>query len=182
MRARHVATALGLLLAVAHPAAGRADEDDLKAALVYRFTTFVEWSQTPVDAATALKIGVLGADVVASKLEHVVEGRHVAGRPIEVERLSSVRGAARCQVVYLGERAEDQLAALLAGVAGGGVLTIGEMPGFARRGGMVELRRQGSRLAFEIHRGAATRAGLRISPTVLKLAEKVHEDAGAEGS
>ena len=59
-------------------------------------------------------------------------------------------------------------------------LTIGDAEGFARRGGMINFTRRGSRLGFEINRGAVRRADLNLSSQLLKLAELVPDQGGSE--
>ena len=44
------------------------------------------------------------------------------------------------------------------------------MPGFTRRGGMIQFVLDGSRVRFEINLAAAQRAGLTLSSELLKVA------------
>ena len=53
------------------------------------------------------------------------------------------------------------------------VLTVSDLPGFAQQGGVIGLVRQGGRLRFEINRGVAQAAGLRLSVDLLSLAMSV---------
>ncbi len=52
------------------------------------------------------------------------------------------------------------------------MLTVAEMPDFARAGGIINLKTtKEDRLRFEIDTGTARRAGLKLSSKLLSLAE-----------
>ncbi len=53
------------------------------------------------------------------------------------------------------------------------VLTVSDMPQFARRGGMVQFLLDGNRVRFEVNLVATQRAGLNLSSDLLKLATAV---------
>jgi len=61
----------------------------------------------------------------------------------------------------------------LEALRGSSVLTVGEAEGFARRGGAIELRKEGDEIHFEINVDAAERAELQVSAQLLKLAVNV---------
>jgi hypothetical protein len=56
-----------------------------------------------------------------------------------------------------------------------GVLTVSDIPQFARRGGMIELVLAGNKVRFEINVAATARAGLTLSSELLKLAVVVRK-------
>ena len=53
------------------------------------------------------------------------------------------------------------------------VLTVGETAAFVQHGGALALLRQDSRIVFDINMAVVTRAGLRVSPQMLRLARDV---------
>jgi hypothetical protein len=53
------------------------------------------------------------------------------------------------------------------------VLTVGDTEGFAERGGIINLVKDGNRLSFEINPEAAQRAGLVMSSKLLFLGKIV---------
>jgi len=60
-------------------------------------------------------------------------------------------------------------------VQGQSVLIVGDMEGFARSGGIINLVMTEGKVHFEINVSAAERAGLKISSKMLKLAQIVKE-------
>jgi hypothetical protein len=57
------------------------------------------------------------------------------------------------------------------------VLTIGEIPGFAKRGGIINLVLEDNKVHFEVNVEAAKEADLNISSRLLALARIVQEPA-----
>ena len=55
------------------------------------------------------------------------------------------------------------------------MLIVGDMEGFARSGGIINLVMTEGKVHFEINVSAAERAGLKISSKMLKLAQIVKE-------
>jgi len=105
-----------LLLALAGAAAAQrteAPEATVKAAYLFRFAGYVEWSPSDFDSPGApLVIGVIGADEIAAELSRIVTGRSVAGHPVTVKRVAegdSIRGV---HLLFAG-RDTPRLAAVL---------------------------------------------------------------------
>jgi len=62
------------------------------------------------------------------------------------------------------------------------ILTIGEMPGFAVRGGIINLTVEGNKVRFEVNIEAAKQANLNISSRLLALARIVPQAADGKKS
>ena len=61
------------------------------------------------------------------------------------------------------------------------VLTVGEIEGFARRGGMINFYLEGNRVRFEINPAAAQRGRLKISSQLLGLGKIIRTESVKEG-
>ena len=88
------------------------------------------------------------------------------------DQLANPTAAQACQVLFIADA--DNLDRELAGLANAPVLTVGDEEGMAARGVMIELIREGPRIAFKINLNAARPAGLTISSQLLKLAREVY--------
>jgi hypothetical protein len=80
-----------------------------------------------------------------------------------------------CRLVFFGAANERGLSAALATVAGQPVLTLGDLDGFAARGGMVGLAVVDDALRFDVNLRAMRAAGMGLAAPVLKLARRVIE-------
>lgn len=151
-------------------------EHEVKAAFLYHFAHLVEWPALAPDEP--MIVAVVGADPFGPALEQALAGKAVRSRPLRLQRF---RGPAlvdgtRVHVLFVGGGDDVFTARALAAVAGQPVLTVGEAPRFAERGGMIGFRvTPEGRVAFDINLARAENAGLRLSSQLLKLARIVGE-------
>ena len=149
-------------------------EYKVKAAVLYQFAKFVTWPPEAIGAAgRSLKIGVLGSNPFGSVLDSTVKGKTVDGRPVDVKRLKLARDGRSCHIVFISRSESAKLKSILTALKGAPVLTVGDMDRFAQRGGCVNLVMAGNKVSFEVSVTAATRARLKISSKLLKLATVV---------
>lgn len=151
-----------------------AEEYRVKAALIYKLTRFVQWPDTAFAGANApLGICVLGDDPFGSALD-ALTSRTSGGRPIAVFRLASLEEAiGRCQVLFLADSERVRLSILLTQLARQPILSVSDIAGFARRGGILQMYTATTRIRFVINHHTALWAGLRIAASLLALAEIV---------
>jgi hypothetical protein len=157
-------------------------DTQLKAAFVLNFVRYTQWpAETVPDAREPLVVAVLGSRALAAELDRLAqEAERLGQRPLHVLRLERAADTPELRAVLrdvhavfvaadAGRGANDLLAELRARP----VLTIGEHPGFAARGGMLALVRQGARFGFAANPHAIQASGLQVSAKVLKLAQRV---------
>jgi hypothetical protein len=143
-------------------------EPQAKAALLYNLPAFVEW---PADRGDGVVIGIVGAPEVADALTSLVK-RETPGR-IDVRPMSERDDPAGVHMVFVSSDHEVASAMLLRHAAERSILTVGDAEGFTRRGGIIGVYFEGTRIRFEISLRNATRAHLRISSKLLSLATVV---------
>jgi hypothetical protein len=177
-RARLAARLLCVAGAAGFAAAAHAEpptEYQVKAAFLYNFAKFVEWPRTTfADSTAAIVIGVLGPDPFGADLDRALAAKLVDQHPLQVRRCSTATEAAGCHILFVGMTEERALERTLQSLADSPVLTVGESADFIRLGGIVRFVVVASKVRFEIHNGAAVRAGLRLSSKLLRLALAVH--------
>jgi len=157
----------GLLWLQQPRADGTYSEYRLKAALVYKLTRFVEWPQLPPDR---FGICVLGRGELGRLLD-ALEGREVENRRIEVLYLNrSDDIGPQCQMVFIDDAKRAFLQPIIRSLDDRPLLTIGDSPEFAAKGGMIQFINQGKRISFKINQRQAESAGLRIAAPLLELA------------
>lgn len=148
-------------------------EYEVKAAFLYQFSKFVEW---PVNAFNAspntIYIGVVDGGPMASALQ-AIEGKEAKGRQVVVKRFKGLKDLEFCHILFIGSGMEGRLAEILDQLKGASTLTVSDIDGFARRGGMINLITVEDKVQFEINVDAAERAKLQISSHLLRLARIV---------
>ncbi|MGD0694030.1 MAG: YfiR family protein [Terriglobia bacterium] len=153
-----------------------ASEYQVKAAFLYNFAKFVEWPPDPSsDLSDPITICVIGHDPFGTVLDEAVRGKTVSGHRLVIRRSKPGQSWTGCQIAFISSAEGKDLPSILESSKGSGVLTVGEMEGFAQRGGMINFVIEQERVHFEVNVEAAERAGLKISSKLLSLAKIVRE-------
>lgn len=150
----------------------------VEAELVERFTEFIDW---PQDRFTRPEgpfiLGLVGRNSVGPALEGIARSRGLKNHRVEIRRLDGPEGVEGCHAVWITHAAEAQLAEVLARTSGKPILTLGDTEGFAKRGVLINLRRESTRIAFEINLEQAKKSGLKFSSRLLELGKIVDAQA-----
>ena len=143
-------------------------EYEVEAAYLSNFGRFVEWParSTPGEP---FNVCILGQDPFGPLLDGSLKGENIGGAPLAAKRLSGIDEASSCRILFISSSKEAQLAPLLAALGTSHVLTVSDISGFTRRGGMIQFVLDGNRVRFEINLNAAKHAGLTLSSQLLKL-------------
>jgi hypothetical protein len=148
----------------------------IKAGFIYNFANLVQWPSTAfAQPDSPIVIGILGEDPFGTVLDRVLAGKKVNGRAFLVKRLKAATDLKECQIVFVSSSELAHLADAIHLVKGMPILTIGEIPGFAKRGGMINLFLEDNKVHFEVNVEAAKEADLTISSRLLALARIVQE-------
>ncbi len=157
--------------------AARASEYQVKAVFLFNFAQFVDWPARAFHDSTApFVIGVLGNDPFGAYLDETVRGETVHGRPLEVHRYQGVGEIKTCHILFISPSEEDRLGEILDTLRDRAILTVGDLPAFALRGGMIRFVADKSRIRLRINIEAAKAANLTISSKLLRAAEIVSPD------
>ena len=163
------------------PDASDSSEYLIKAGFIFNFAKFVEWpSNAFAQPDSPIVIGILGTDPFGTIIDKIVQDKKIGTRGFVVKRLkwgADLKELRECKILFIGasERAHmDELVQMLRGLP---ILTVGETPGFAERGGVIRLVLEDNRVRFEVNVDAAHQAGLTISSRLLTLARIIQQAA-----
>ena len=87
-----------------------------------------------------------------------------------------------CNILFVSSSEKEHIPDLFNMVKWLPILTIGETPGFATRGGIINLTLQDNKVRFEVNIEAAKQANLNISSRLLALARIVPQSADGRKS
>jgi uncharacterized protein DUF4154 len=162
----------GLLAQQAKP-----NEYQVKATYLYNFGRFVKWPGTvPAGKGDSFSVCVIGQDPFGSILDSTLAGEALDGRPVVLRRISKPQDAGECRILFISSKEEKHLSEILTALDQSGVLTVSDMPGFTRRGGMIQFVLEGDRVRFEINLASAESARLVLSSELLKVAASVRRN------
>jgi hypothetical protein len=122
---------------------------------------------------------VLGDDPFGPVLNATIADETIDGKTVVAKRISAPQQAANCRILFISSSEDRQLKEILIALAKASVLTVSDMPQFARRGGMVQLILDGNKVRFEVNLSSAERAGLIFSSQLLKLAVSIRKSPQA---
>ncbi len=173
-----LAALLAALLVILPARAEVIAEYELKAAVIYRLASYVEWPDGLAAASArkrdTLTLCVVGHDPFGPALDALVE--HPPGvLRLTLRRLAATEAVRNCDLVWLG--LEDiALARALETLRGTSVLTLTDGAGAARRGVMIELLLEQRRVHFAINLKAIQHARLNLSSKLLRLARAIYQE------
>jgi hypothetical protein len=151
-------------------------EYEVKAAFIHNIAKFVEWPAAPPTDGK-LRLCIVGQDPFGSALDSL-RGRPIGDKVWEVSPAKPNSNLRECGVLFIAASERNNLGQVLNATRGSAVLTVGDSEGYAEQGVMVNFYREQNRVRFEINAEAASRAGLKISSQLLKLARIVQEPGG----
>jgi hypothetical protein len=177
------------LICVALAIPGRAQNGDvsdsseylIKAGFVYNFANLMQWPASAFPKPDSpIVIGILGSDAFGGTLDEVLAGKKVNGRPFLVKHLKWGMDLKDCNILFVSSSEMTRLDEILHLVKGLPILTIGEAPNFARRGGIINFILVEDKVRFEVNVEAAKQADINISSRLLTLAKIIPQTDGSK--
>jgi hypothetical protein len=152
----------------------QASELEVKAAFLVNFLKFVEWPADRLpDATTPYVIAVIGGESFGAALQNATADRTIAARKVTVRIVPYISEVGHAHLVFISGSQQRQLPAILRELDGKSVLTVGDTPGYAESGVMLNLVVQDQRVRFEANTAAVARSRLRLSSHLLRIARIV---------
>ncbi len=165
-----------------YPQGSKPTEYQVKAAYLFNFGRFVEWpAKITAAKVNSFAICVLGRDPFGPILDATIAGETIDGKNVVARRISRPQDAVNCRILFISSSEERQLKEIVAALDTASVLTVSDMPEFARRGGMVQFILEANRVRFEVNLAPAERTGLTLSSQLLKLAIRVRRSSQLGG-
>ena len=147
----------------------------IKVAFLYNLAKFVEWrADAFAEPEAPLVICVSGKAAFAAARKSI-DGKSVKNRRLDVVRLKQPAKTSGCHIVCISAVAKKNPSGLLQGLASQNTLSVSDVNGFTRLGGMVSLVTIENKIRFDVNMGKTRNAGLSISSKLLKLARSVTE-------
>jgi len=151
-------------------------EYQIKAAFLYNFSKFVDWSIADVNSdSNKHQLCIIGKNPFNEILDEI-DGKPIKNKTMSVHTLSSLEQLGSCQVLFVGLDKQEEIRQIIASSQQNNILTVAEMSGFIEYGGIIELRIINGKVRFDINLTAARQSRLKISSRLLNLANKVYED------
>lgn len=149
-------------------------EYQVKATWLVNFARFTEWpAGTFARNNSPILVGLLGRDPFGGELEKALKGKQVDGRSLTLRRVTTDQDLPACQILFVASSERRRLRDLPHRLKQARVLTVGESEEFLDQGGIINFKIENGTVRFEINLQSAQAAGIRLHPSLLKVATRV---------
>ena len=175
-------------------ASSNSREYRIKAAFLFNFIKFIDWPETEDDdEGKPIIIGIIGTDLFGDAFAAVtnkqIKGRNTTVKRFgECENIGLVNGEnttganekidspKECHLLFVCDSEREHAEKILSLLENDDVLTVSDMPGFLKAGGIINFLLVENKVRFEINLVSATKANLQIRSQLLRLATNVIDD------
>jgi len=145
-------------------------EAKLQTVIVGKVAKFVQWDRQTTEPFV---ITVLN-DSFDGSFEKIYNGKQIKGRPVIIKNLTDISNLTETDVLFIPKNRYNHLNDIFQSIRSKkDILIIGSGRGFAERGGIVEIYFASQKARLRINRSAYKRAGLKIKPSLLHIADIV---------
>lgn len=144
-------------------------EYEIKAAFVLKFLDFSDISAPQ----GGNQICVLGVNPFGDSLERLQSAHPNRYRDVSIRHIEASADVAACNIAFISQSLSGELESILARFSASPTLTVSDIAGFARQGGMIELVVDGKNIKFVINPQSAKTRGVTISSQLLALAKEI---------
>lgn len=158
------------LLAVLVPfKAHCASQELVKMAFLYNFSRYISWPETVFETEQSPFTICLNADQkLVSLMELTLKDKTINSRTYEVKEVSDNKLLSGCQIYFISAERYKKNSKILAKQALS-LLAVSDYDGFARQGGMIEIKQQDQRLKLLVNLEMVKKTELRIRSNLLNL-------------
>lgn len=153
-------------------------ELQVRAQFVYNFANFVDWPDEAFDSPKAPIKACLFGKVDFAPYLNSFAGTLIGTREFKVLKASQfAQIRSGCQLLYVGEDERVKLPKFWNQIHYVYVLSVGERPGFADKGGIVNIMRTQDHVQFEVNIENAINNGLFLDSDLLALARAIKRNS-----
>lgn len=163
---------LFVLLLPAAPSWAAEGEYQVKAAMLYNFSKFVDWPAETFDNSNRTTFCIAGKSPLNSSFQQL-QGKQVKGRTVSIRQIYRPDEITSCQLLFIPQSEHARLSEYLQQSNYHPILTISDLERFTTSGGMIGFYEEENKIRFEINLDAAQKRRLQISSHLLNLARRV---------
>jgi hypothetical protein len=154
-------------------------EYNVKGAFLYSFGRYATWPEGVfTDDQQPFVIGVAGNSPIQAVLQQIQQSKKINSRAIVVRPIRTAQDEAGCHILFLASSLDvGTQRAVIQRNDQARVLLIGETPGFAQWGGVINFFVAEGSVRFEINIDAARRRELSVDAKLLRIASLVTDES-----
>ncbi len=171
----HLSLILLFIFCFPHLILAQSPEYRAKAVYIERFTRFIEWpsEMNLSDQEMKFVVKTYGNDPFDGLLDQIYSQYPIKKRQVVVDHINNSDQIEVCHVLFISRMSDAKLTALLKSLEGKPILTISDTPGYAKKGVMINMEIQQTRITFKINENSTNLAGFKLSYLLKDQAETV---------
>jgi hypothetical protein len=135
---------------------------------IFNFTKYVEWPM----GTKSLKIGVVDSESAESFFSKMAKTKSRPGAEVTVINTKNASELASCQIIFIPSGSSSMASKLIANLNDCLVLIVTEDADLTKLGASLSFKIVASKLRFQINEEGIKGKGLKISSSLLTMAEK----------
>lgn len=152
----------------------KAEEYQLKIAIIKRFFDFIKWPPGPANPDSGkLIIGIVGDTSISDYLDTLSGQIAIPDKRVMFKAITDLTQVKDCHVLIIGNIDAERLKEILSVTGNLPILSISETEGFAEIGVLINLFKIDNNVKFEINYQSVKRSGLVFSSKLYKLAKLI---------
>lgn len=152
-------------------------EDEIlrKVVLFKQVTQYITWPETSGinDKSKPFVIGVAGKKPFGGLLQRVYSNQTIRNKKVRIITITTTESIRQCHMLFVAESAAKDLPRIIAVTKDKPILTMGEKPGFAEKGILLNLYYSEGKIRFEINGSVLQKSSLTIDPLLLRVSRIV---------
>ncbi|MEY3219498.1 MAG: hypothetical protein RIT27_855 [Pseudomonadota bacterium] len=147
-------------------------EYELKAAFLYNLGNFITWPAKAYSSEDApFFLCILGNDPFGENLDLITNNQKIAGRSIQITRLSNEVDARGCQLVFISNSEQHKMSKILNTLKNYPVLTVGDTDDFIDQGGMIMFVTVDNKVKLTVFPERISNLSLKASAKLLQISK-----------
>ncbi|MBU1014016.1 MAG: YfiR family protein [Bacteroidetes bacterium] len=171
---KNIIIALGAFLFFTAQIKAQVIDSKYEALFIYNFTKNIEWPRN--DGHSEFIIGVLGNGEIVTELQLMASLKMVGDRKITIKVFDNNEKIEHCHLLFITKKLSGQISVAQQKLKGMSTLYVTESPGMAQNGSSINLVSKVNKIVFEINTKNIKENGLKISNSLLSLADKIIEN------
>lgn len=175
IRNRAIRLMLLLLLSLLLGGNRQFKEEEIKAAYIERFTRFIEWPYESIESSEKEEfvISIIGSSPVGKILQNRSESIKIKGLPLRVRENIGIQDFENSDILFISSDMKNRVSSIISKSEDLPILTIGDTPGFAEAGIMINFYKRQDRILFEMNLTSSAFSGIKIGSRLSNLARIV---------
>jgi hypothetical protein len=146
------------------------DVTKAKAKFIYNFTRYIEW---PIETLNGeFVIYVYGSSVIYNELKDYTQGKLVGRRSITIKNVSTIDGIDNCSLLFVAFEKTKELKTITSKLNKSKTIIISEKDGALEEGSAINFLLDDNKIAYEIKRSNAEKAGLKLNSLLVTYAKR----------